>query len=183
MSLKQLIALVVALFVVALVVSLVLATSGGTRSSGGLARFAQTPVAACEASPVHYERFRGPSPAVKTLPWIVAEPHSVGLVGHLFYYDANNPWARHHRSGWRIYTGGKAPDKRVNMKILWTAPAPVSDAPSLVVRGTRIVRRSHFSQVLDVGPSILKVPGPGCWRLTLHAGRAVTHLTVLAVAP
>jgi hypothetical protein len=140
------------------------------------------PPAGCEASHVHYERFRGPGPAVKTLPWIVAEPHSVGLVGHLFYYAANNPWASHHRSGWRIYTGGKTPDKRVNMKILWTAPPPVSDAPSLVVRGNRLVQPSHFLQVLDVGPSILKVPRAGCWRLTLHAGHAVTYLTVLAVA-
>ena len=182
MRLSRLIALVVALFVVVFMLSLVLPTTGGTRSSGGRARFANALLAACEASHVHYERFRGPSPAVKTLPWIVAEPHSVGLVGHLFYYDAHNPWARHHRSGWRIYTGGKSPDKRVNMKILWTAPSPVSDAPSLFIRGTRIVRPSHFSRVLGVGPSILKVPGPGCWSLTLHAGRAVTHLTALAVA-
>jgi hypothetical protein len=119
---------------------------------------------------------------VKTLPWIVAEPHSVGLVGHLFYYDAKNAWAGHHRSGWLIYTGGKSPDKRVNMKILWTAPPPVSDAPSLVVRGKRLVQPSHFLQVLEVGPSIIKVPRPGCWRLTLHAGHAVAYLTVLAVA-
>jgi hypothetical protein len=184
MSLKRLIALVVALFLVAFMLSLVLATTGGTRSPDGRARSGTVPVVACEASLVHYERFRGPSPAVKTLPWIVAQPHSVGLVGHLFYYDdAHNPWAKRRRSGWRIYTGGKSPDRRVNMKILWTAPSPISDAPSLVVRGTRIVRPSRFSQVLDVGPSILKVPRPGCWRLTLRAGRFVTHLTVLALAP
>jgi len=182
MSLKRLIALVVALLLVAFMFSLVLATTGRTRSSDGRARFARAPVAACEASPVHYERFEGPSPAVKTLPWIVAEPHSVGLVGHLFYYDAHNPWAKRHRSRWRIYTGGRSPDKRVNMKILWTAPSPVSDAASLFIRGTRIVQPSHFSQVLDVGPSILRVPRPGCWRLTLRAGRTVTHLAVVAVA-
>jgi len=35
--------------------------------------------------------------------------------------------------------------------------------------------------VLDVGPSVLKVPSRGCWRLTLHAGPAITHLTVLQV--
>jgi hypothetical protein len=183
MSLRRLIALVAALFMVAFMLSLVLATTGRTRSSDSRARFTTAQVAACEASRVHYERFRGPSPAVKTLPWIVAEPHSVGLVGHLFYYDAHNPWATHHRSGWRIYAGGKSPDKRLNMKILWTAPSPVSDAPSLLVRGKRLVRPSHFSQLLHVGPSILKVPRAGCWRLTLHAGPAVTYLTVLAVAP
>jgi hypothetical protein len=181
MSLKRVIPLVVALLLVAFVLSLVLATTGGARSSDWRARFTTTPAASCQASRVHYERFPGPGP-VKTLPWIVAEPHSVGLVGHLFYYDAHNPWARLHRSGWRIYTGGKSPDKRINMKILWTAPSPVSDAPSLLVRGTRTGRPSRFSQALDLGPSILKVPRPGCWRLTLRAGRIVTHLTVLAVS-
>jgi len=182
MGLKRLIALGVALILVAFVLPLLLATTGGTRSSDGRAS-AQAPTVACDASRVHYERFQGPSPAVRTLPWVVAKPRSVGLVGHLFYYDAHNPWAKSHRSGWRIYTGGKSPDKRINMKVLWTAPAPVSDARSLVVRGTRSAQPAHFSQVLDVGPSILKVPRPVCWHLTLYAGRAVTQLTVLAVAP
>jgi hypothetical protein len=183
MSLQRLIALVVALLVIALVISLALATTGSSRSSDRRATFATASVGLCEASQVHYERFRGQSPpAVKSLPWIVAQPHSVGLVGHLFYYATHtNPWANHHRSGWRIYTGGKSPDRRVNMKILWTAPSPVSDAPSLFVRGTRLVYPAVFSQVLAVGPSILKVPRPGCWRLTLRAGSAVTKLTVLGV--
>ena len=100
---------------------------------------------------------------------------------HLFYYGAQNPWAAHHSVDWRIYTGGKSPDKRVNMKVLWTAVPPVSDAPSLSVRGVRIGRPGSFVQVLAVGPSILKIPRPGCWRLTLKAGGTTSHLTVLAV--
>jgi hypothetical protein len=91
----------------------------------------------CRASPVHYERFTGPGPSVRTLPWVAAEPRSVGLVGHLFYYGPPNPWAKRHLLGWRIYAGGKSPDKRINMKILWSAPSPISDAHSLIVRGTR----------------------------------------------
>jgi len=184
-SLQRLIAVVIALFVIMFLIALVLATTGISRGPDRRARFETAPLGACAASQVHYERFPGQSPpAAKTLPWIAAEPHSVGLVGHLFYYAThNNPWANHHRSGWRIYTGGKSPDGRGNMKILWTAPSPVSDASSLFVRGTRLVHLAVFSQVLAVGPSILKVPRPGCWRLTMRAGSAVTKLTVLAVRP
>ena len=177
---KPLIVSVTTLLVAGFIPPLVGAIDGGTRRSNHQARLAE-PRGGCRASHVHYERFRGPGPAVKTLPWVLAEPRSSGLVGHLFYYAAHNPWAKRHLSGWRIYTGGKSPDKRINMKILWTAPPPISNARSLVVRGTRIVRPSHFSQVLDVGPSILNVPRPGCWHLTLQAGRTVTSLTVVAV--
>jgi hypothetical protein len=135
----------------------------------------------CDASRVHYEPFPYTSPDLKRLPWVLAEPGSVRLAGHLFYYDAHNPWAVRHRSDWRVYTGGKAPDRRVNMKVLWTAAPPVSDAPSMTIRGVRIRPPSRFKQVVAIGPSILEVPRPGCWRLTLKAGRITTRLTVLAV--
>ena len=156
------------------VVPLALSTTGRTSA-------APTTSASCRAARVHYERFPYASPAVKKLPWVLAEPISLKLAGHLFYYDAHNPWAAHHRPDWRIYTGGKSPDKRVNMKVLWTAAPPVSDAPSLSVRGVRTGRPGSFAQVLAVGPSILKIPRPGCWRLTLKAGGTTSHLTVLAI--
>lgn len=182
MSLKRTAVLAVVLFAVVLMVSLVLATTGSTRGSDGSARIASAaPGVACRVSHVHYERFRGPGPAPKTLPWVIAEPRAVGLVGHLFYYDAHNSWRKRHLARWRIYTGGESPYKRVSMKILWTGPPRISNASALMVRGTRIGLPSHFSQLLDVGPSILNVPRPGCWRLTLRAGRATTLLTVLAV--
>jgi hypothetical protein len=165
------------LLFVGFTLSLIVATTGHTRSSS-----AHTgSVATCEATHVHYERFHGPGPAVGTLPWIVAAPRSTGLVGHLFYYDAHNPWKQRQLPLWRIYTGGESPNGRVSMKILWSAPRPVSDASVLVVRGTRLGRPLRFSQTLDVGPSIVTVPVPGCWRLTLRAGSAITRLTVLAL--
>src|SRR6476620_344533 len=161
---------------IVLMLSLVPATTGSRRSSsGGEPRNADAGVV-CNASQVHYERFRGPGPAPKTLPWVIAEPRSVGLVGHLFYYEAHNPWRKRHWSRWRIYTGGESPDKRVSMKILWTGPPRTSDASSLMVRGTRLGQSAHFSQLLDVGPSIVQVPRPGCWRLTLRAGDTKTLL-------
>jgi hypothetical protein len=182
MSWKRTLVLAVVLVAIALTLSLLLATAGRTRSLAGATRStSMTPGVTCEASPVHYERFRGPGSAPKNLPWVIAEPRSVGLVGHLFYYDAHNTWGKRHLSGWRIYSGGQSPDERVSMKILWTGPPRISNASSLVVRGTRLAPAAHFSRVLDVGPSILKAPSPGCWRLSLTAGRATTFLTVLAV--
>jgi hypothetical protein len=167
-----------ALLAVGLAVPFVLITTArGTASVVVGARGSTT----CGASRVHYEHFPYPSPDVKTLPWVLAEPASIRLAGHLFYYDAHNPWAARHRSDWRTYTGGKSPDGRINMKVLWTASARVSNAPSMTVRGVRIGSAGRFAQVLAVGPSILKVPRPGCWRLTLKAGETRARLTVLAV--
>jgi hypothetical protein len=51
----------------------------------------------------------------------------------------------------------------------------------MTVHGVRIGRPGRFAQVLAVGPSILKVPSPGSWRLTLKVGRTTTRLSVLAV--
>ena len=133
-------------------------------------------------SRVHYERFRGGGPNVRTLPWVIAEPRSVGLVGHLFYYNRyENPWAKRRLAGWRVYAGGRSPDRRMNMKILWSAPPPI-DGATLTVLGTRTVDRAHFSRTLEVGPSVLRIPR-GCWRLSLRTRRTLTHLTVLAIAP
>ena len=183
MNSKRLIVIVSALFIGTFVVSVVLPSTGAVHSSNGRARVAKTHGALCKPSRVHYERFRGPSPPVRTLPWVVAEPQAVGLVGHLFYYGRSNSWARRRLAGWRIYTDGRSPDDRMNMKILWSAPPPVSDARSLVIRGIRTNQRSRFVQILDVGPSILRVPRPGCWRLSLRTRSIVTHLTVLAIRP
>ena len=183
MSLKRTVVLAFVSFAIVLMLSVAPTTTGTNRGSvGDNVRFTRAAAGAvCNASQVHYERFRGPGSAPKTLPWVIAEPRSVGLVGRLFYYDAYSSWRKHRRLRWRIYTGGESPDKRVSMKILWTGPPRISNASSLMIRGTRLGQSAHFSQLLDVGPSIVKVPRPGCWRLTLRAGNATTLLTVLAV--
>jgi hypothetical protein len=183
MGLKRTVVLALVLLAIVLTLLLVPATTGSTRSSdGGGARFTRAAAGVvCKASPVHYERFRGPGPAPKTLPWVIAEPRSVGLVGHLFYYDAYSSWRKRRQLRWRIYTGGESPDKRVSMKILWSGPPRISNSSSLMIRGARLGQPAHFAQLLDVGPSIVKIPRPGCWRLTLRAGNAKTLLTVLAL--
>jgi hypothetical protein len=156
-----------------------LALATGVLAPGSRGRALPATVRSCPASPVHYQR--APSPPAATLPWVAPEPRSVGLVGRLFYYEAypSVTWGRRHIREFRIYTGGRSPDGRVNMKILWTAPPPL-DERALVVRGARL-GGGHFTQRLAVGPSIVKVPRPGCWRLSLSLGRVTTRLTVLAV--
>ena len=133
----------------------------------------------CPASPVHYERLAGVETGLASLPWIAPEPRAAGLVGHLFYYDALR-WSRSRVRGFRIYSGGRSPNGRVQMKILWSGP-PALAVRTLVVRGTRVGRPGRFVRKLDVGPSIVDVPQPGCWRLRLTAGRVVTRLTMLAL--
>jgi hypothetical protein len=135
--------------------------------------------ASCRASPVHYERLAGVQPVLASLPWIAPEPRRVGLVGHLFYYSALR-WGRSRVRDFRIYSGGSAPGGRLQMKILWSGPEPLEGRP-LVVRGTRVGRPGRFVRRLAVGPSIVNVPTPGCWRLTLTAGGVTTRLTVLAL--
>jgi hypothetical protein len=156
-----------ALASLALVVALPASAAGGT-------------AARCRASPVHYERLAGVQPALAGLPWVAPRPSSAGLVGHLFYYGAVR-WGRRHVREFRIYSGGSAPGGRLQMKILWSAPKPL-EGRTLVVRGTRVGRPGRFVRTLAVGPSIVNVPRPGCWRLTLTTRQVVTRLTVLAFA-
>jgi hypothetical protein len=155
-----------------------LALAAGILAGDSRGRALPATTHSCPAALVHYER--APSPPAATLPWIAPEPRSVGLVGRLFYYQAypSVTWGRRRIREFRIYTGGRSPDGRINMKILWSAPPPLDER--LVVRGSRL-GGGRFTQRLAVGPSIVKVPRPGCWRLSLSLGRVTTRLTVLAV--
>lgn len=153
-----------------------------TVAGGGTAVASKATTANCRASPVYYEKLVN-SGVLATLPWIAPKPRSTMLVGHLFYYNAfaSVPWAKRHVRSFRIFTGGRSRDDKVNMKILWSAPSPLS-GKSLVIHGTRVDdTRDHFRQTIDVGPSILRIPRPGCWQLVLRSGGVVTRLTVIAV--
>ncbi|MFL5961738.1 MAG: hypothetical protein ACJ757_02435 [Gaiellaceae bacterium] len=147
--------------------------------------FARAPVAGsevrCAASRVHYEALPDGDPRLRALPWIAPEPRSVGLVGHLFYYGASPsvPWGKRRVGDLRMYSGGRSPDNRVNMKILWGAPG--RDGTRLTLRGRRVGSSDTFVQILSVGPSIVNVPQPGCWQLTLTTGKLVTRLTATVV--
>lgn len=138
--------------------------------------------ARCPASPVHYEKSPDGDPRLGTLPWIAPEPRSVGLVGHLFYYSASSsvPWGGRRVRELRIYSGGRSPDNRVNMKVLWSAPDPI-DGTRMTLHGQRIGSAARFVQTLTVGPSVVNVPQAGCWRLTFTTGKLVTRLTAIVV--
>jgi hypothetical protein len=132
---------------------------------------------------VHYSPYAGIESGLAPIPWISAAPRSTGIVGHLFYYDGLNVWKQQKRAGLHIYSGGESPDGRVSMKILWELRH--GSAPGFLVQGTRLDRVGFFTQRLQGGGvqflSIINVPKPGCWRLTLIAGKLRGRVMVIAV--
>jgi hypothetical protein len=160
---------------------------------GGGAAVARSAVAAssrCDATLVHYKPYAGIQAGLAPYPWIASSPSSAGLVGHLFYYTAVKAWMRARAPGLQIYSGGQTPNGRASMKILWEL-LDGKQALMLNLRGKRLDGSGSFAQSFSPAgptptgptqfPSIIDVPKPGCWRLTLTAGKAVTRVTVLAV--
>jgi hypothetical protein len=148
---------------------------------------------ACDATPVQYKPYVGSLHNLGNVPWIAASPASAGLLGHLFYWGST-PWGQTHRRvpRLRIYTRGHAPGSQgINMKILWELTrgsawgvAHGSDW-GLSVQGRRLDGPGSFKQRFagdNQFPSIVVVPKPGCWSLTVKAGKATAHLTLLAFA-
>jgi hypothetical protein len=139
----------------------------------------------CEPTLVHYSPGAGGRPELRSLPWIEVSPSSSELVGYLFYYDALNEWKRRQLPHLRIYTGGTSPDGRIDMKVFWEIREGAS-ADGLFVQGEKLngsgTFRQHFDGRMEF-PSIIDVPSPGCWRLTLTAGQNKTgYVTVRAVS-
>lgn len=140
---------------------------------------------ACDATPVQYAPYEGWQRNLGNLPWIAASPSSSGLLGHLFYWGGTT-WGEKHQKLHKlcIYTRGQAPGGRLRMKILWELRS--GSAWTLSVRGTRLDAPGRFAQSFEGGrsfPSIVVVPTAGCWSLTVKAGKATGHVTVLAVSP
>jgi hypothetical protein len=156
---------------------------GGSAAAAHVGRVQGSSAVRCPATLVHYQPFAGVETGLAPIPWIAASPVSTALVGHLFYYDRGNVWKQKAVSALHIYAGGESPDGRVNMKILWQLRR--GSAPGLVVRGRRLDRAGSLVLRLQGGgvqfPSIIDVPSPGCWRLTLTAGKVVGQVTAIAV--
>ena len=138
----------------------------------------------CTATTVHYHPYQGVKAGLAQLPWVSASPRSVELVGHLFYYDDQNAWKRERLSPLRMYSGGESPDGRLSMKILWELRRG-SAPPLLDVKATRIDGPgSSFQQLPSTNsdasqfPSIIDIPTPGCWHLTLKAGVTTGHVVI-----
>jgi hypothetical protein len=154
-------------------------------SSGKSGAEAASSAPRCNATTVHYKPYKGVQNGLAPIPWVAASPTSAGLVGHLFYYDAANAWKQKQVVRLHIYAGGEDPPGRISMKILWELRHG-SASTLLRIRGRRLDGAGVFSQRQQPAsatqfPSIVKVPEPGCWRLTLTAGKIVGAVTVIAV--
>lgn len=171
-----------------LIVAGLFAGVGGLEAAG--ARSAVLVSRRCESSKVHYTPRSGTEAGLAPYPWIAASPASAGIVGHLFYYTAVKAWMRARAPGLEVYTGGQTPNGRASMKVLWDLPAVKVALPARL-RGMRLDRAGSFAQTLSPAgptgkgptqyPSIIDVPAPGCWRLTLTRGTTIGRVTVIAV--
>jgi hypothetical protein len=139
----------------------------------------------CEPPSVHHTPYPGHGKGLDGLPWIAGRPADAGLVGLLWYGS--------HARDARIWAGGKAPDG-ANTKILWfflgRSAKDLADA-TLHVSGRRLDGPGKFSDSFsgvgyegDDAPSyasIIDIPRPGCWRLTLTTGSLRATVDMRAV--
>jgi len=181
------------------------ACTGASTSSGSLGKTASTalpasgsPVGvvgpeACRTMRIQYRPYPGDIRGVGRIPWIRGEPAGTRPVALLWYWPTS--WTRHHIRVARIFTGGIAP-AGYNVKVLWTFLAPAArgrGGRDLIVRGHQIdgpgsFRAGPFSVIGNAGQrgapsyaSIIDVPHPGCWRLSLRTGRLAAQFEVWAI--
>jgi hypothetical protein len=155
-------------------------------------RAASAPAGPCEPPSVHHTPYPGHGKGLDGLPWISGQPADAGLVGLIWYSSPH--WGRVRDA--RIWAGGKAPDG-ANTKILWVflgRDAPDRAGPILHVSGRRMDGPGRF---IDSFPgvgyegaegapsyaSIVDIPRPGCWRLTLTTGSVRATVDMHAVRP
>jgi hypothetical protein len=118
--------------------------------------------------------------------WVAGSPRTSGLIGVLFGGEVVN-------GRLAVYAGGVNPGTRGNEKILWIVSRRKRAGSRLVISGrkdgaTAITYRRRFGvagspQVPGYNyPSILDLPVPGCWKLTLRTGKVAATVIVLAQA-
>jgi hypothetical protein len=161
----------------AAVVVAVLASSSSATSS-------RVQTSTCGAR-VHQE----PNPLLGTLGrsrWVAGTPRTSGLIGVLFGGEVVN-------GRLAVYAGGVNPGTRGNEKILWIVSRRKRAGSHLAISGrkdgaTAVTYRRRFGvtgspQVPGYNyPSILDLPVPGCWKLTLRTGKVTATVIVLAQA-
>jgi hypothetical protein len=116
------------------------------------------------------------------IPWIHAGP----VTGYLFYYGAAGPWKT--KPDRVLITTGGGRHGGYTTKILWHVRGG-SDGVRIV--GTGLDGQGHFRQAFSATPtgggsyfpSIITVPKPGCWRITVSSGQLVGRFAFLAVSP
>ena len=140
-----------------------------------------------QTSPCGARVRQGPNPLLGTLGksrWVAGSPRTSGLIGVLFGGEVVN-------GRLAVYAGGVNPGTRANEKILWVLPPRKRVGPRLVVSGrkdgsTAVTYRRRLAatgsaQVPGYNyPSILDLPVPGCWKLTLRTAKISATVSVLA---
>jgi hypothetical protein len=183
----------------ALIALLVLAGCGGDQPAPAdrAAAPAATPppvepvaTAACHPPRVHHTPYPGGDESLSGIPWIQGEPRGLRLVGLLWYW--REQWGKSPDA--RIFTGGVAPEG-YSAKVLWAFLSPsvrdrgdtelVIEARNLDGPGTW---RETFASIGYEGQegapsyaSIVDLPRPGCWRLTLTTGNLKAQIDLRAV--
>jgi hypothetical protein len=151
-----------------------------------------TATAACNHPRVHHTPYPGGDERMSGIPWIEGEPSEIRPVGLLWYWP--EAWGRSRKA--RVFTGGVGPGG-VSAKVLWAFLAPsvrgkgdtelVIEARNLDGPGTW---RETFAAIGYEGQegapsyaSIVDLPSPGCWRLTLTSGDLKATIDLPAVRP
>jgi hypothetical protein len=105
------------------------------------------------------------------MPWIQASPQSARVIGYLVYYAPLSRAVVLHLPGAVMFTRGKTPEGGATA-IIWV---PQRNAGRFIYfQGQRLDRPGSFRQKSSYGsagtyPSVLRVPAPGCWRVTLRS--------------
>jgi hypothetical protein len=140
--------------------------------------------AACSPTPVHWKPRRNVGTrAGLVMPWIAATPARARVIGYLVYYAPGSPVVLVHLPGVVIYTEGRTPDNGAT-SIIWVPER--NTGRYIYFRGQRLDGPGEFRQRSSFGsagtyPSVLRVPTPGCWRVTLRGQNLLAHVTFRAV--
>jgi hypothetical protein len=116
--------------------------------------------------------------------WVAGSPRRSGLVGYLFGGEVVD-------GRFAVYAGGMNPGTRSSEKILWILPqrkrvglrlaiSGRKDGSSTVSYRRRLSEASSEQTPGHLYPSILDLPVPGCWKLTLRTGKVTATVSVLA---
>jgi hypothetical protein len=176
-------------FVVLVAVALLAGCGASETAPRESAAVGPAPPSSCAPAAVHRTGYPGPV-GIGGTPWIAGSRGS-GLIGVLAYWPP-----RWHAREARIYAGGVAPGPNgINMKTFWAFVGPAAAklaGPELIVRARRMDGpgswHDSFAAISYVGQagvpsyaSIIALPKPGCWRLTLTTGKLEATVDMRAV--
>ena len=137
----------------------------------------------CASTPVHWQpRKNIGTRAGLVMPWISASPTRARVIGYLLYYTRGSAIDVLHLPGVVIYTRGRTPEGGTT-SIIWVVGR--NSGRYLYFSGRRLdgpgsfKQRSGF-QSAGTFPSQLRVPSPGCWRVTLHGLNVRAQVTFRA---